>query len=185
MTNQNESNKTKRNRFTRMCIGEALLTLLADNDYDSIKISDIVAKAGISRMTYYNYYRSKTDILDDYLQEVVALYLRSAAEEEVQNNIGVFQDYDHILHALNFFDQYSNFFLTLAHAGLYSVIINAVNRYMEEQMLPNYDGSIYALYFYSGALINTFLKWEENGKVESIEEIAKIVSSLHQKNDLS
>ena len=38
MSNQNESNKTKRNRFTRMCIGEALLTLLADNEYDSIKI---------------------------------------------------------------------------------------------------------------------------------------------------
>lgn len=185
MTNQNESNKTKRNRFTRMCIGEALLTLLADNDYDSIKISDIVAKAGISRMTYYNYYHSKTDILDDYLQEVVALYMRSAAEEEEKNTIGVFQDYNHILHALKFFDQYSNFFLTLAHAGLYSVIINAVNRYMEEQVLPHSNESIYALYFYSGALINTFMKWEENGKVESVEEIAKIVSSLHHPNEIA
>lgn len=178
MPNQTESNKTKRNRFTRMCIGEALITLLEQNDYDSIKISDIVAKAGISRMTYYNYYRSKTDILDDYLQEVVAQYMRSASEEEEKNTIGVFQDYNHILHALKFFDQYSHFFLTLSHSGLYSVIINAVNRYMEEQVMPGYDGSVYALYFYSGALINTFMKWEENGKVEPVEEIAKIVSTL-------
>lgn len=183
MTNQNESNKTKRNRFTRMCIGEAFLTLLADHDYDSIKISDIVAKAGISRMTYYNYYRSKTDILDDYLQELVALYMRSVAEEEAQNRIGRFQEYDHVLHALKFFDQYSDFFLTMAHSGLYSVIMNAVNRYMEENVLPQSNSSIYALYFYSGALINTFMKWEENGKVESIEEIAKIVSSLQNKNE--
>ena len=181
MINQNESNKTKRNRFTRMCIGEALLTLLADNEYDSIKISDIVAKAGISRMTYYNYYRSKTDILDDYLHEVVALYMHSA--EESKNTIGVFQDYNHVLHALKFFDQYSSFFLTMAHSGLYSVIINAVNRYMEENVLPHYSGSVYALYFYSGALINTFMKWEENGKVEPVEEIAKIVSSLQYRNE--
>ena len=178
MANQPESNKTKRNRFTRMCIGEALLTLLEQNDYDSIKISDIVAKAGISRMTYYNYYRSKMDILDDYLQEVVSMYMRSAEEAEEQHSIGVFQDYDHILHALKFFDQYSAFFLTLAHSGLYSVIINAVNRYMEEQVLPKYNGSVYALYFYAGALINTFMKWEENGKVEPVEEIAQTIASL-------
>ena len=178
MTHTLESNKTQRNRFTRMCIGEAFLTLLAEHDYDSIKISDIVTKAGISRMTYYNYYRSKIDILDDYLQEMVALYKSSASEEEEKNSIGVFQDYTHVLHALKFFDQYSNFFLTLTHAGLYSVIINAVNHYMEEHVQPHFNGSIYALYFYSGALLNTFLKWEENGKAEPIESIAKIISSL-------
>ena len=77
MSNLSDSNRTKRNRFTRMCIGEALISLMEQNDYDSIKISDIVVKAGISRMTYYNYYHSKTDILEDYLQEMVAEYLRS------------------------------------------------------------------------------------------------------------
>lgn len=178
MSNLSDSNKTKRNRFTRMCIGEALISLMEQQDYDSIKISDIVAKAGISRMTYYNYYHSKTDILEDYLQEVVAKYLRSAADEEAQNKIGGFQDYEHILHALNFFDQYANFFLTLVHAGLYSVIINAVNQFMVDQVLPIYPRSVYRLYYYSGALLNTFLKWEEGGKVEPAEEIAEIVASF-------
>lgn len=178
MNKTTDSNKTKRNRFTRMCIGEALLTLMEQQDYDSIKISDIVAKAGISRMTYYNYYHSKTEILDDYLQEVVAKYLRSAADAEEQNTIGGFQDYDHILHALNFFDQYANFFMTLIHSGLHSVIINAVNQFMEEQVLPKYSHSIYRLYYYAGALLNTFLKWEENEKKESAEEIAKIITSF-------
>ena len=178
MNNHSDSNKTKRNRFTRMCIGEALISLMEQKDYDSIKISDIVAKAGISRMTYYNYYHSKNEIIEDYLQEVVAKYLRSAADEEAQNKIGGFQDYEHILHALNFFDQYSNFFMTLVHAGLYSIIINAVNRFMEEQIMPVYPRSVYRLYYYSGALLNTFLKWEENGKVESAEEIAEIIASF-------
>lgn len=178
MSNISDSNKTKRNRFTRMCIGEALINLMEQRDYDSIKISDIVAKAGISRMTYYNYYHSKTDILEDYLQEMVADYLRSANQAETNGKIGGFQDYEHILHALNFFDQYADFFLTLARAGLHSIIIDAVNRFMEERILPIYPRSVYRLYYYSGALLNTFLKWEENGKQESTEEIAEIIASF-------
>lgn len=178
MCNTSDSNKTKRNRFTRMCIGEALISLMGQKDYDSIKISDIVAKAGISRMTYYNYYRSKDEIIEDYLQEMVAEYLHSAADEEAQNRIGGFQDYEHVLHALKFFDQYANFFMTLVHAGLYSIIINAVNQFMVEQILPIYPRSVYRLYYYSGALLNTFLKWEEGGKAEPVEEIAEIISSF-------
>lgn len=178
MSNLSDSNKTKRNRFTRMCIGEALINLMEQSDYDSIKISDIVTKAGISRMTYYNYYHSKTDILEDYLQEMVAEYLLSANTPEIKDKIGGFQDYEHILHALNFFDQYAKFFMTLVHAGLYSIIIEAVNRFMEDQVLSVYPRSIYRLYYYSGALLNTFLKWEENGKQESAEEIAEIIASF-------
>lgn len=178
MSNLSDSNKTKRNRFTRMCIGEALINLMQQRDYDSIKISDIVAKAGISRMTYYNYYHAKTDVLEDYLQEIVAEYLRSSNDENVKEKIGGFQDYEHVLHALNFFDQYANFFLTLLNAGLYSIIINAVNQFMEEQVMPFYPRSVYRLYYYSGALLNTFLKWEENGKKESAEEIAEIIASF-------
>ena len=178
MSNLSDSNKTQRNRFTRMCIGEALINLMEHHEYNSIKISDIVAKAGISRMTYYNYYHSKTDILEDYLQEIVAEYLSSANDENKKDKIGGFQDYEHILHALNFFDEYASFFLTLVKAGLYSIIIEAVNRFMEEQIMPIYPRSVYRLYYYSGALLNTFLKWEENGKQESTEEIAEIIASF-------
>ncbi len=173
-----DSNKTKRNRFTRMCIGEALISLMEQKEYESIKISDIVERAGISRMTYYNYYHSKTDILQDYLQELVGDYIRSANEEKNKNKIGGFQDYDHILHALNFFDQYANFFLTLVRAGLYSVIIDAIDLFMEEQILPVYPRSVYRLYCYSGALLHTFIKWEEHGKAEPVEEIAEIIVSF-------
>lgn len=178
MTYHLDSNKTERNRFTRMCIGEALISLMQQKEYKSIKISDIVERAGISRMTYYNYYHSKTDILEDYLQELVGDYIRSANEEENKNKIGGFQDYEHILHALNFFDQYAVFFLTLVRVGLYSVIINAIDLFMEEQILPIYPRSIYRLYCYSGALLHTFIKWEEHGKKEPVEKIAEIIVSF-------
>ena len=49
------SNFTKRNKFTRMCIGEATVNLMKEKTFDKIKILDIVRKAGVSRMTFYKY----------------------------------------------------------------------------------------------------------------------------------
>lgn len=179
--------KTSRNRFTRMCIGEAVIALMQERSFDEIKISDIVAKAGVSRMTYYHYYDSKTDILRDYLQEIIATYLRKVGvfsnpdKKTPKKDTGAFQSYPHILLSLLFLDQYASFFLTLTEAGLYSIIIDAINDFMTTQILPNYQGSIYELYYYSGALLNTFIRWENNGKKETAEEIATIISSFVSK----
>ena len=57
------SNYTKRNKFTRMCIGEAMVALMKEKSYSKIKILDLAVKAGVSRMTFYKYYHTKTKFL--------------------------------------------------------------------------------------------------------------------------
>lgn len=163
---------TKRNRFTRQCIGESVISLMKEKKYDDITISDIVKKAGVSRMTFYHYFPTKTDALNNYLYEVIEIYL-----EECSRSIGIdkFDDAQHIRHAFLFFDQYAEFFLTLAHANLHALIINAINEYMIKMVGPIYPRSAYELYFYAGALFNTFLKWEEDGKKQSIDDIIRVV----------
>lgn len=170
-----QTRKTDRNRFTRMCIGEALIDLLQNHRFEEIKITDITKKAGVSRMTYYKYYESKSEILKDYLEEIVGEYVAHTRRKE---DIGQFNDYAHILYSLNFFHQYRHFLLSLVHANLYSIIINAINNYMEEYVLPDFAGSIYELYYYSGALLNVFLTWEEKDATKPAEEIAQIVHSF-------
>ena len=54
-----------RTRFTRMCIGEALFVLLDQKEYGQIRISDIVKRAGVSRMTFYHYYDTKEEAVQD------------------------------------------------------------------------------------------------------------------------
>ena len=51
-------NFTKRNRFTRQCIGESIIALMGNKAFEDITISDIVKKAGVSRMTFYHYFLS-------------------------------------------------------------------------------------------------------------------------------
>ncbi len=158
-----------------MCIGDAIISLLHKRDFDTLKVSDICKRAGVSRMTFYHYYNTKTDVLIDYLDTIIREYLKSSGK---QASSDAFHQYHHILDALKFFDQYADFFLTLSRAGLHSFILTTINEFMEEQILPFFSGSIYQLYFYAGALMNLFLKWEEKGKVESAEEIASILSRI-------
>ena len=44
-------------------IAEALLQLMEKKDLKEIHIKDLVAKAGVSRMSYYRYFSSKEEIL--------------------------------------------------------------------------------------------------------------------------
>lgn len=155
-----------------MCIGEAVFALMDKKSYEAIKISDIVKKAGVSRMTFYHYYETKEDALEDYFHEIVAGYVR---ECEAKNITG-FHSMSSIVHALKYFDRYACFIMKLVNAGLYSLIIDAMNGYMVERILPFYSIPAYELYFYGGALLNVFIKWEEGGKCEPAEKIAGTIA---------
>lgn len=163
---------SEKNRFTRMCIGEAILALMQDRELEKITVLDIARKSGISRMTYYRYYASKTEALQDYLEEMIAEYLRENEKRPPEEN---FHDFSHILFSLTFFDRYASFFLTMAHAGLYSIMIDAINRFMEEQIPSRYPNYEYALFYYAGALLNIFIKWEEDNHRLSAEELTHII----------
>lgn len=50
-------------KYTREWTFEALYKLLETTDYDKIKISEIIIKAGISRATFYRNFNGKDDIV--------------------------------------------------------------------------------------------------------------------------
>lgn len=173
-------NNNKKTIFTRKCISEAILALLEKDSLAHLKISAIVQKAGVSRMTFYHYYDSPTAALKDYLQIIVYEYLENS--ENAQNRIQ-YLEYQHILYSLNFFDQYSRFFLTLSQNNLQGILLDGINRFMEEHIQTEGRLSIYQIYAYAGGLLNTFLKWEESGKKERAEAIAETIFQLYHPKD--
>lgn len=170
---------TKRNRFTRQCIGEAILMLTQQKGFESVTISDIVKKAGVSRMTFYHYFCSKTDAVNNYLQEIINGYLEECPENLTS---AALCEEERIRHALCYFDRYAFFFKTLEEENLYYLMINAINEYMILYAAPNYSGSVYDLYYYAGALLNVFLQWEKGEKQEPVDEIVQILASLAKNN---
>lgn len=158
-----------------MCIGEAVFVLMDKKEYEKIKISDIVKTAGVSRMTFYHYYETKEDALSDYFHEIVAGYIRECRTEK----IGSFHDRSSIVHALKYFDQYEMFIGKLVDAKLQYILWDAMNDYMSKRIMPKYKIPEYELYFYGGALLNVFLKWQKDQKKESAEQIAdSIIKSM-------
>lgn len=156
-----------------MCIGEAVFVLMDKKEYEKIKISDIVKTAGVSRMTFYHYYETKEDALADYFHEIVADYVRECRTE--QERIGRFHDRSSIIHALQYFDQFAVFINKLRQARLQYILWDAMNDYMCRRIMPKYQIPAYELYFYGGALLNVFLKWQDDGKKETAEEIADTI----------
>lgn len=171
---QSESgtNLTARNQYIRMCIAETLIQLMASKSLDEITVTALVKVANVSRMTFYKYYTSKQEVLEDYMYEIMNAYVE---ETRQRNDIGIFHELKHICHCFEFFRTYSDSIQILVCANMYSVIINALNDYMDTYVLSSFPYSRYELYYYAGALCNTYIKWIESGMQETPEEIARLV----------
>lgn len=171
-----KTNINKKTVFTRMCIAEAIVALLETTDFQKLKISEIIKKAGVSRMTFYKYYNSPYEALTDYLKIIISEYMKNNEKAEIRER---YMEYDHILYSLRFFDQYANYFLTLAKYKLHGILLDGINRFMVEHIQTAKKISVYEMYSYAGGLLNTFLKWEEEGKKDSAEEIADIMCQMY------
>ena len=59
---QRAKNEDQRVRRTRDRLGDALMALLIEKPFDDITVQDVIARAGVSRSTFYTHYRDKNDL---------------------------------------------------------------------------------------------------------------------------
>ena len=164
-----------RTAATRIAIGDAILDELEEREYTKIKVSDVIRRANVSRMSFYRYYENLYDALCDYLSIIVAGYM---IEGDAGSDPVAFMQVEHVEFSLNYFDRYARYFLILNRNGLYSILIDAVNEYVVKNIFPQKQLHLYELYAYAGALLNSFLKWEEDGKKESAHNVALMICRL-------
>jgi AcrR family transcriptional regulator len=72
----NASREDRRIRRTRDALGDALLSLLKEQPFESILVEDVLARAGVARSTFYVHYTGKDDLL---LSDVDAFFEGMAA----------------------------------------------------------------------------------------------------------
>ena len=58
-------NNKESNQLTRECLQLSLMHLMSDQPYEKITVSEIVRRAGVSRMAFYRNYTDKEDILHE------------------------------------------------------------------------------------------------------------------------
>lgn len=157
-------------------ISTALLLLMEQHDYQSITITDIAKKAGVSRMTYYRAYSSKEDILIQYFNDIANDFLL-----EIKSHPDVTL-HQLAVHFFTFFQEHRNLIPTLKKANLLELVFhnfvdNLGSFYSDllgSQTLST--SANYYLHFNAGGLSFALILWSENGYLETPEQMAQIIT---------
>lgn len=154
-------------------LAHALIDLMEKKPFDEISITELTKKAGVSRMSYYRHFSAKQQVLEEYLQTIVH---RFRLEGEKRGYLGKGHGYEQLLYAFRFFRHHSRYALCLHHANLSSILLEGLNKYMEEYLLPPTAdfAARCETYGYAGVLYNLYIQWLKENMQEKEENMAQI-----------
>lgn len=158
--------------YTRFYIVQALFKLMNDYAYEKISVTDVAAKAGVGRATFYRYFKSKEDVLIYYFEHEKKEFVFS------QRFYPRCKD-DHILIAESVFTKFKEHkeqFKLIRKARLEYIYLDYLNkRFIETFEAERQTASIYAPYLYAGMLFNVSMKWLEDDCNEPVKALARTV----------
>lgn len=170
MKSKNESNK-----LAKECIVTALIELMKIQDYNTITITDLTKKAGVSRMAYYRNYTSKEDIINKFADDVGA-----SIHDKLVGMLPRASVFDYYFELFAQLGSYNDLCLTAYHAGLGELIHSQITKNMALTFPPEGDTTTdrYRHVYLAGAFYNIFIQWLQNGQKESVADMAKLCCSL-------
>ncbi len=149
-------------------ITNALLSLMEEEDYDSITVTDIVKRAGTSRVTYYRHFTSKEDVILHFFEMTKARFV----DQITMNGNEIPSDNSLAIMALFlYFKANIKANKCLRKAGLDGELLKFLSNEFLENLPVKLDK--YVAYFVAGALYNVLINWLDNDCQDSIEEISK------------
>lgn len=164
--------RVKQIEESKRMIGNALLSLLKEDDFADISISKITQKARVSRMTFYRNFETKEEIIKSILQSVqenILYKVQSLPSPSLKNLITI---------QFTILKEQSAIYIL----GSQVYTRNMMQRFQEDNMkrfeflLGDLD--VYTIEFYRGGLGKVMSKWIETGMKESPEVMTKKVTKL-------
>lgn len=168
--------KNKQNELVRCWLLEALLKLLEQKEMEKISITELVNKAGVSRMGFYRNYQIKQDILIEHLLEKLDYYWPDTSPIQLYNfplfakQLFVFGRENQEMLELLIVNNYA-YFIILALERKIVFSSKKVTSLSErsEKYLPQ---------FILGGIISILVEWIEGGLKETDREMSEVVISF-------
>lgn len=157
--------KTKREALAKEYIYEALFILMKKKDYRDITITDICEKAGVTRMSFYRNYKTKEDILREFVKTEVLSHFRGS-----DFNFDNYCSRENFVKLFNVMAENKEICVAFYKAGLIRVVHEQLNQDFLSMHNEGYDP--YRFLFFTGGVLNIFLAWLANGEKETPEELA-------------
>jgi len=162
----------KSNLFARECISQSLFKLLESKTFDEISITNIIEKAGVSRMGFYRNYSSKEEVIESYILEIFVNTVEQIQKEralsfKVKNimvtTLKTFKLYSHQIKL--FLDRDLDLLLFKCYCKAFDFL--AQNRHPSR--IREYSNQMFI-----GELFNFEMSWLRNGMKETPEQMARI-----------
>ncbi|MDT3427432.1 AcrR family transcriptional regulator [Paenibacillus forsythiae] len=169
---------------TREWILEALLALLETTPYDQIKITHITKKAGVARQTYYRNYKSKDDIIVNYLNDIFNERLLIVKKCQGMDQSELFNEllFKHL-------QKHRKPLLKIIKAGPYDLILQHFEKFIKYLVLLykkehteidqlNELHYKYSIKYQMAGIYTIIVDWLKNDMPLSFEELITILSEF-------
>lgn len=172
------SSHEKQRELSKQWLSDSLMELMKTKPYSEITVSEIAARADLSRRTFYRAFASKDEIINHIGQRLVREYLKEITAPvplDMKSMALVF---------FGFFDKHREFLLTLRRNHMESFILESFNRYLpyirsqacrDKISDDPRVNQIFAL-MSGGAFFNLLMDWLENDSDLTAEELSDLVN---------
>ncbi|MGN1054374.1 MAG: TetR/AcrR family transcriptional regulator [Erysipelotrichaceae bacterium] len=153
-----------RKHYTKPYIEEALLEILKHRPFESITVSEVVKKAGVSRASFYRNYLDLKQVINEYVERVFDKQIGISAnmKESICQMLQHYFEHREILLLLD-----KNKLLGIMNNTLYDTTLKEINQL-------NVFNNRYQPYFFAGAAAGFIRGWIEHGFEESPEVMADL-----------
>ena len=169
-----------RERRTRDRLGDALVALILEKPFDTITVRDVLARARVSRSTFYAHFRDKQDLfvsdMDEFLETMATALSRRgershrvAPVRELFAHVGDWKRF----HAALAGSAKLQDFLELAQAHFARAIEARLPETPDGRAIPPERRSA-AAHALAGAMLSLLAWWLDRGMKEPPEEIDEI-----------
>lgn len=181
-----EAKHDRRILKTKRAIYEALVELMQKKNLNSITVTELAAAANINRKTFYTYYSTVNDVLDEVINELISsLKDLMYAMSEDYNMLSpqtlfaflntIMSDVD-IVRALFTSDNGNMLFNKLQKALQETLLKELIDNDIKMNIPPEQYPLISS--FVAGGLIYVYYEWITNPNGTSLDEMARTLTTL-------
>ena len=152
---------------SREYIIEAFFILLHDKKIDDISIAEICSKAGVSRVTFYRYFKDKKEIISGYFTYSIQKFLKEMGTMHKVDNY-----YDIAYQTFYLLKKEKDNFLSLINNNLSYMYLDLLNKSLTRNFINDGFGNAINAHIYAGAIFNISVWWvKEDDCKTSIDEM--------------
>ena len=160
----------KLNSFIEDCITKALYQLIDKKPFDKITITEIVEKAGVSRISFYRHFDSKLDILNKKLNQMTDEFINDYYKDINNQNVE-----ENLLNLFNIIYKYKDLGTALYKSNSQYLIQQQFHKVIDERISKF---NIYKRSFYAGGIYNSMLLWISTGYKQKPEFLVETIMDI-------